>query len=108
MDDVAVVKLLEEAARLRLVAAAWLHDSALPSRAGGNGIGNGDDARGDLGMEPLDHFALNRQHAFAFRLGRGEGGDDLPGQRHFIGSGRERLIGNGDLVGMDQRLAIHA
>ena len=37
-----------------------------------------------------------------------EGGDDLARERHLGRRRREHLVGDGDLVGVDQRLAVEA
>src|SRR5262249_3234361 len=69
---------------------------------------NRDRAARHLGMQPLDHAAFERNHAFALVLREIERRDDGARLRDLLGTRRKGRIGGRDLVWMDQRLAVEA
>ena len=71
-------------------------------------LGDRHRAPGHLGVQPLDHAAVDRHHALALVLRQFKRGDHLARPRHFVRARRERGVARLDLVGMDQRLAVEA
>src|SRR5262249_43960766 len=59
-------------------------------------------------MQPLDHAALDHDHALLLVLGVTEGIDDLARPVDLLLRRREDLIARPDLARMNQSLAVHA
>src|SRR5262245_63866279 len=83
-----------------------------PLDAGGlhlaNLLGDGDGALGHGEMQPLDHAALDHDHALLLVLGVTEGIDDLARPVDLLLRRREDLVARPDLARMYQSLAVHA
>src|SRR5436190_21648024 len=69
---------------------------------------DGDGASRHIGVEPLDHTALELHDALVPVLRQVERGNDLLRLRDLFSAGREGLIAGGDLVWMDQGLAVES
>ena len=61
-----------------------------------------------LGVQPLDHAAVEGDRALAGVLRPLEGGDDGAGPLDLVGGRREDLVRDRDLVRVDQGLAVEA
>ena len=59
-------------------------------------------------MQQLHHAAVDRENALALALGQRERGDDLARECQLGVRRGENLVGDSDLVGVDQRLAVEA
>src|SRR4029078_6262085 len=71
-------------------------------------LGDGNGALGHAEMQPLDHAPLDHDHALLLVLLLPEGVDHPARPLDLLARRREDLIARPDLVGVDQRLAVHA
>src|SRR5215472_3025812 len=89
--------------RLRIRRLGRFLRGGLPAR---DGVGDLDRAARHLGVQPLDHAALDLDDAFVAVLRQIERGDDLARRLDLLGRRRERGVAGFDLPRMDQRLAV--
>ncbi len=61
-----------------------------------------------VGVQALDHAAVDLDDAFVLVLRQVEGGDDFPRPLNLLRRRREGLVAGRDLLRVDQRLAVEA
>src|SRR5262249_38158214 len=71
-------------------------------------LGDRDRAARHVGMQALDHAAVELHHALVLVLGQVEGGDDALRLRDLLRARREGGVAWPDLARMDQGLAVEA
>src|SRR5690606_36707026 len=76
--------------------------------AGGDRLCDLDRTPRDYSMQQLDHATIDGEDALALVLRLCECRDDLPSPLHLGGRRGKDFVGRRNLIGVDQRLAVHA